>query len=142
MELLQPGWLGDRATEKTEKHSRDRKKPGLYRRPLSKKVAEPAWGLLKADKPRLRRSLHSRSTRLVHRRLQSEWLIQRKFQQRFTGHMHLLAVGYHLDRCACSGAHACADGRAFSASCNCADDRTHRRPTTRLLSGVGAARLA
>src|SRR2546421_12908941 len=130
MELLQPGWLGDRATAKTEKHSRDRKKPGLSCRPLSAKVVEPAWGLLKADKPRLRHSRRKLSIRLVPRRWQREWLVQRKFQQRFAGHMHLFAVGHHLDCRACSSAYACANGRAFAASRNRADDCADRRPAT------------
>src|SRR5438477_8853614 len=63
-------------------------------------------------------------------------LLQAEFQQRLARHLYLLTPRKHLDACSGRRAHARADGRAFAAAGNRADDGTGDRATANFLRGV------
>ena len=69
-------------------------------------------------------------------------LVKRKFQQRFAGHMHLVALGRYLDGRSRACAHSRAYGRAFPAANNGTDERAHRCTAAHFLCGIRCARLA
>src|SRR5260370_10800406 len=69
-------------------------------------------------------------------------LLQAKLKHCLARHFDLLAAREHLNGSSCSGTDARADGRAFAAPGDCADNRADSRAATNFLSGVLAAPLA
>jgi len=68
--------------------------------------------------------------------------VNRKLQQRFTGHVYLIAARYYLDGCSSSGANTCTDGRAFTSAGDCANHCAHGCATANFFRGIRATRLA